>query len=142
MRRLYASLDRLVRGEGPLHRIRLPGVGDPNLPLAPAVISGGLVFVSGQVPMRRDGTWVDGPIEEQVSCVLDNVEAVLMEAGSSLAKLCHVRVYLTHLDDFAAFNKTYRARLGNHGFPARTTLVTALVTPPELRIEVDAIAEL
>lgn len=125
-----------------MRRIVLSGVTDPNLPLSPGVVAGNLVFVSGQVPRRRDGTWVDGTIEEQVNCTLDNLEAVLVEAGSSLAKLCSVRVYLTHLEDFGAFNDAYRARLGKQGFPARTTLVTALVTPPEVRIEIDAIAEL
>jgi 2-iminobutanoate/2-iminopropanoate deaminase len=125
-----------------MRRVALPGVTDPSLPLSPGVVAGNLVFVSGQVPRRRDGTWVDGPIEEQVACVLNNVEAVLSEAGSSLAKLCSVRVYLTHPEDFAAFNDFYRARLGKHGFPARTTLVTSLVTPPEVRIEVDVVAEL
>lgn len=125
-----------------MRRVTLPGVMGPDLPLTPGVVAGNLVFVSGQVPLRSDGTWVDGPIEEQVESALDNLEAVLNEAGSSLAKLCSVRVYLTHLDDFAAFNSAYRARLGKHGFPARTTLVSSLVTPPQVRIELDAIAEL
>lgn len=125
-----------------MRRVVLPGVTDPNLPLSPGVVTETLVFVSGQVPIRRDGTWVDGPIEEQVNCTLNNLEAVLVQAGSSLAKLCSVRVYLTHLEDFADFNNAYRARLGNQGFPARTTLVTALVTPPSVRIEIDAIAVL
>jgi len=60
-----------------MRRISLPGVGDPDLPLVPGVVSGNLVFVSGQVPLRPDGIWVDGPIEEQVTCILDNLEAVL-----------------------------------------------------------------
>ena len=125
-----------------MRRVALAGVTDPNLPLAPAVVVGNLVFVSGQVPRRRDGTWLDGPIGEQVAGVLDNLEAVLKEAGSSLAQLCRVGVYLTYADDFGEFNEAFRARLEKHGFPARTTLVGALVTPPKVRIEIDAIAEL
>lgn len=66
----------------------------------------------------------------------------MLQAGSSLAKLCHARVYLTRVEDFAAFNQVYRARLGDYGFPARTTVVTTLVTPPDIRIEMDAIAEI
>jgi len=125
-----------------MRRVTLPGVTDPNLPLTPGIVAGNLVFVSGQVPRRRDGSWIDGPIEAQVESVLNNLEAVLKEAGSSLDKLCSVRVYLTDPNDFAAFNDAYRTRLGSYGFPARTTLVSSLVTPPEVRIEVDAIAEL
>lgn len=124
-----------------MRRISLPGDAGVELPLVPGVVSGNLVFVSGQVPRRRDGTWVTGSIADQVECVLDNVEAVLMQAGSSLARLCRVNVYLTHLEDFAGFNDAYRARL-KHGLPARTTLVTALVTPPDVRIEIDAVGEI
>lgn len=77
-----------------------------------------------------------------MACVLDNVEAVLTQAGSSLVNLCHARVYLTHAEDFAGFNEVYRARLAGRGVPARTTVVTTLVTPPEVRIEMDVIAEI
>lgn len=125
-----------------MRRISLPGDAGGDLPLVPGVVSGNLVFVSGQVPRSQDGTWVTGSIEDQVECVLDNVEAVLMQAGSSLARLCRVNVYLTHLEDFAGFNSAYRARLKEHGLPARTTLVTALVTPPDVRIEIDAVGEI
>jgi enamine deaminase RidA (YjgF/YER057c/UK114 family) len=51
-------------------------------------------------------------------------------------------VYLTDRDDFIGFNYAYRARLQGHGVPARTTLVTAPVTPPDVRIEIDAVGEI
>jgi 2-iminobutanoate/2-iminopropanoate deaminase len=125
-----------------VNRISLEEDLGSDLPLSPGVVSGNLVFVSGQVPRRADGTWVIGPIEEQVDCVLDNVETVLVRAGSSLARLCRVNVYLTHREDFADFNDAYRARLKGQGLPARTTLITSLVTPPDIRIEIDAIGEI
>jgi 2-iminobutanoate/2-iminopropanoate deaminase len=125
-----------------MKRIRLEEDPGTDLPLSPGVVSGNLVFVSGQVPRRTDGIWITGSIKEQVDCTLDNVEAILVRAGSSLARLCRVNVYLTHREDFADFNDAYRARFKGQGLPARTTLVTALVTPPEVRIEIDAIGEI
>ena len=125
-----------------MNRISLDENPGADLPLSPGVVSGNLVFVSGQVPRRADGTWITGSIKEQVDCTLDNVEAILVRAGSSLARLCRVNVYLTHREDFADFNDAYRARFKGQGLPARTTLITALVTPPEVRIEIDAIGEI
>lgn len=73
---------------------------------------------------------------------MDNLEAILKAAGASLASLCRVNVYLTHADDFAGFNAAYRKRLGSGGLPARATVVTALVTPPDVRVEIEAVAEI
>lgn len=82
-----------------MNRISLDENPGADLPLSPGVVSGNLVFVSGQVPRRADGTWITGSIKEQVDCTLDNVEAILVRAGSSMARLCRVNVYLTHRDD-------------------------------------------
>lgn len=125
-----------------MRRIMLPGVTETDLPLSPAVVSGNLVFVSGQVPRRADGSWETGSIADQTRCTLDNLETVLAAAGSSLDRLCRTNIYLTHPEDFSIFNQAYRARLGKNAMPARTTIVTSLVTPPEVRIEIDAVAEI
>ncbi len=125
-----------------MNRISLEGDPGTDLPLSPGVVSGNLVFVSGQVPRRGDGTWITGSIQEQVDCVFDNLETILVRAGSSLARLCRVNVYLTRREDFADFNDAYRARFMGQGLPARTTLITELVTPPEVRIEIDAVGEI
>jgi 2-iminobutanoate/2-iminopropanoate deaminase len=125
-----------------VNRISLEGDPGTDLPLSPGVVSGNLVFVSGQVPRRGDGTWITGSIQEQVDCVFDNLETILVRAGSSLARLCRVNVYLTRREDFADFNDAYRARFKGQGLPARTTLITELVTPPEVRIEIDAVGEI
>jgi enamine deaminase RidA (YjgF/YER057c/UK114 family) len=73
---------------------------------------------------------------------MDNLEAILAAAGTSLAGLCKVNAYLTHAEDFAGFNAAYRKRLRSDGLPARATVVTALVTPPDVRIEIEAVAEI
>ncbi len=120
---------------------RRPAVYKSGSDLFSGVVSGNFLFISGQVP-RRDGAWVTGPIEEQVACVLDNLEAILVAAGTSLASLCKVNAYRTRAEDFDGFNNAYRKRLGSGALPARVTGVTALVTPPDVRIEIDAVAEI
>ena len=73
-----------------------------------AVTAGGFVFVSGQLPIAPDGSKLnDAPFEKQAQQVLDNVAAAIKGAGSSLDKLTQVRVYVTDIGDWPAFNALY-----------------------------------
>ena len=115
-------------------------------PLAPpgghyshAVVAGGLVFVSGQLPIAPDGTKLNAsPFEVQARQVLANVEAALVAAGSSIAQLAQVRVYVTDIANWPAFNAIYAGWAGASR-PAR-----AVVPVPQLHfgflIEVEAVA--
>lgn len=103
-----------------------------------AVAARGLVFVSGQLPIAPDGRKLnEAPFEEQARQVLDNVAAALTAAGSSVARLVQVRVYVTDIGSWPAFNTIYAAWVGAHR-PAR-----AVVPVPELhygfKIEVEAV---
>jgi reactive intermediate/imine deaminase len=103
-----------------------------------AAAAGGLVFVSGQLPIAPDGRKLnEAPFEEQARQVLDNVAAALTAAGSSVARLVQVRVYVTDIGAWPAFNTIYAAWVGSHR-PAR-----AVVPVPELhygfKIEVEAV---
>jgi 2-iminobutanoate/2-iminopropanoate deaminase len=104
-----------------------------------AVTAGGLVFVSGQLPIAPDGRRLaDAPFEAQARQVLDNVAAALAGAGSGVARLVQVRVYVTDIADWPAFNTLYAAWTGE-ARPAR-----AVVPVPTLhygfKIEVEAVA--
>lgn len=110
----------------------------PAVPLTEATAGAGLIFTSGQLPRRPDGTVPDG-FGEQVTQTLDNLESVLSRAGSSFAGLLKVTVYLDSLDDFDEYNKIYRERLQPLGFPARTTVEVSRFRGA-CRIEMDAIA--
>src|SRR5438552_2384820 len=73
-----------------------------------AVTAGGFVFVSGQLPIAPDGNkHNDAPFEKKAQQVLDNVAAGIKGAGSSLDKLTQVRVYVTDIADWPAFNSLY-----------------------------------
>jgi 2-iminobutanoate/2-iminopropanoate deaminase len=103
-----------------------------------AVAAGGFVFVSGQLPIAPDGKRLnEAPFEQQAQQVLDNVAAALTAAGSSVANLVQVRVYVTDIALWPAFNTLYAAWAGS-ARPAR-----AVVPVPELhhgfKIEVEAV---
>jgi reactive intermediate/imine deaminase len=104
-----------------------------------AVTANGFVFVAGQLPIARDGSkLVDAPFESQAQQVLDNVAAALAGAGSAIERLVQVRVYVTDIKSWPAFNAIYTRWIGASS-PAR-----AVVPVPELhfgfKIEVEAVA--
>ena len=104
-----------------------------------AVTGGGLVFVSGQLPIAPDGTKLnEAPFAAQARQVLDNVAQALAGAGSSVEKLLQVRVYVTDIASWPEFNTIYAQWAGN-ALPAR-----AVVPVPQLhygfKIEVEAVA--
>ena len=104
-----------------------------------AVAAGGLVFVSGQLPIAPDGRKLnEAPFEEQARQVLDNVAKALAAAGSAVSKLVQVRVYVTDIGSWPAFNTLY-AEWAGAARPAR-----CVVPVPELhfgfKIEIEAVA--
>jgi 2-iminobutanoate/2-iminopropanoate deaminase len=108
-------------------------------PYSQAVRAGGLIFVSGQLPLAPGSPELPGTIEGQVSQSLTNIRNILEAAGSSLAKVLRVGVFLTDLSDFAKANEVY-ATFFREPYPARVTVeVSAL--PRGARVEIDAVAE-
>jgi 2-iminobutanoate/2-iminopropanoate deaminase len=104
-----------------------------------AVTANGFVFISGQLPITPDGTKLnDAPFEQQARQVLDNVAHALQGAGSSVAKLVQVRVYVTDISLWPTFNALY-AEWADAAKPAR-----AVVPVPQLhygfKLEVEATA--
>ena len=108
-------------------------------PYSQAMISGDLVFVSGQVPIDPStGALVEGGVAEQTEQVLRNLQAVLEEAGSGLDRALKTTVFLTDLGTFGAMNEVY-ARHVVAPYPARSTFeVSAL--PAGASIEIECIA--
>lgn len=110
-------------------------------PYSQAVVSGDLVFVSGQIPLNpTSGELVSGSIEDETTQVLTNLQAVLTAAGSSLSQVVKTTIYLTDLADFSRVNEVY-ARSFRAPAPARATVQVAAL-PRGARVEIDAIARL
>ena len=108
-------------------------------PYSQAVRSGGMVFVSGQIPLTPAGELVEGGIDAQTDQVLRNLAAVLEAAGSSLDRVVQVSAFLADMSDFARFNEVY-ARHFHEPYPARAVVEVARL-PRDVRVEVACIAE-
>ncbi len=108
-------------------------------PYSQAVKANGFVFVSGQVAFDpATGQLVEGDIARQTERVLENLKAILEEAGSSLTRAVKTTVFLKDMGDFAAMNEVY-ARHFSAGPPARSTVEVARL-PRDVRVEIDVIA--
>jgi 2-iminobutanoate/2-iminopropanoate deaminase len=111
----------------------------PIGPYSQAIIAGGLLFVSGQIPIDpATGELVEGDIEAQTEQALKNVVAILKEAKMGPENVVKTTVFLKDLAEFARMNEVYARYLGKEP-PARST-VQAAALPRGVKIEIDAIA--
>jgi reactive intermediate/imine deaminase len=95
--------------------------GPPNFPFSSAVKADGLIYVAGTIAAQGD-------IRAQTKAVITDIGQTLQKAGSSLANVASVHVYLTKAEDFAAMNEVYRT-FWTKDPPVRTTIVSDLVVP-------------
>ncbi len=107
-------------------------------PYSQGIAVGELLFVSGQTPLRADGTLVEGTVAEQTEQCLSNVLEVLLAGGLTMDAVVKTTVYMTDLGKFAEMNAVYAKRF-RAPFPARATVqVSAL--PKGAGVEIDAVA--
>jgi 2-iminobutanoate/2-iminopropanoate deaminase len=107
-------------------------------PYSQGISSGELVFVSGQTPLRVDGTLVEGTVAEQTEQCLKNILEVLLAGGLTMDAVVKTTVYMTDLGRFAEMNEVYAKRF-RAPFPARAT-VQVVALPKGAEIEIDAVA--
>lgn len=120
-----------------LTRIRTPKAPPPAAAYEQAVVWRDLIVVSGQIASDpATGQITAKTIEEQVTQVLRNIEAIVEAAGGNRGTILRCGVFLADLADFAAMNRAYMQFFGQN-LPARTTVQAGLGT---LRVEMDAIA--
>ena len=109
-------------------------------PYSQAIVAGGLVFTSGQIPINPSTGNIEATtIEEQTEQVCKNICAVLEAAGTSIDKVVKTVCFLSDMNDFAAFNTVYAKYFT--GKPARSC-VAVKTLPKNVLVEVDTIAEL
>jgi 2-iminobutanoate/2-iminopropanoate deaminase len=107
-------------------------------PYAQAVTAGQFVYTSGQIPLRPDGSFVDGAIEDQVAQVLTNLDAVLEAAGCQRSDVVKATIFMTNLADFDKVNQAYGRFFGDHR-PARSTVQVAGL-PKGAQVEIELVA--
>ncbi|HEV2527281.1 MAG TPA: RidA family protein [Thermomicrobiales bacterium] len=129
----------MTSGSGKLTVVQTDGAPAAIGPYAQAIIAGGLVYTSGQIPLDPETMdVVPGGITEQSERVMTSLAAVLEAAGASLDAVIKTTCFVTDLADFAAFNEVYGRHFGDHR-PARSTVQVAAL-PRGVKVEVEAIA--
>ena len=108
-------------------------------PYSHAVVSNGVVFTSGQIPLSPEtGEIVSGGVKEQTEQVIKNLKAVLTAAGSDISRVVKTTCFLADMGDFAAFNEVYAGHF--IGKPARSC-VAVRALPKGSLVEIEAVAE-
>ncbi|WP_319369831.1 RidA family protein [uncultured Ilyobacter sp.] len=108
-------------------------------PYSQAIEVNGMLFVSGQIPFVPEMmTCISDDIQEQTKQSLENVKAVLEEAGYSLKDVVKAGLFIKNMDDFAKINEVYNEYLGDVK-PARACVEVARL-PKDVKIEIEVIA--
>ena len=107
-------------------------------PYSQAVVANGMVYTSGQIALTPEGTMLEEDVVIQTKQVLQNLKAVLEEAGSSMNLVVKTTIFIDSMDDFAVINEIYEKAFGSHK-PARTT-VAVKTLPKNALVEIDAVA--
>ncbi len=108
-------------------------------PYSQAIRSGDFIFCAGQAALDPStGRLIEGGIQEQTRRVLQNLDAVLQAAGSSLSRVVKTTVFLANMDDFKAMNGVY-AEFFTAAPPARSTVQVSRL-PAGAIVEIEAIA--
>lgn len=109
-------------------------------PYTQGVVVANMLYTSGQIALRPDGSLNDGDIVAQTRQVLTNLQAIIESAGGSLQQVVKTTVFLKNLDDFAAMNQVYAEAFAGHT-PARSTVQVAKL-PRDVLVEIEAIVAL
>jgi 2-iminobutanoate/2-iminopropanoate deaminase len=119
--------------------IKTEGAPQAIGPYSQAVVAGGFVYASGQIPLDPStGQFVEGGVREQTKQVLRNLSEVLEAAGTDLSRVVKTTVFLADMNDFAAMNEIYATFFAEEP-PARSTVQAARL-PRDARVEIDVIA--
>lgn len=112
---------------------------EPIGPYSQAVVSNGIIYVAGQVgrdPKSRE--LATGGTVAECKQIMENIKAILKEAGLNLSSIINTTIYLTDVNDFAEVNKIYGSYFTDN-YPARTTVGVAAL-PGGSRIEITVVA--
>ena len=142
MRRSLSVLALLAAGcatASPREVVLTDKAPPPIASYSQGIVSGGIVFVSGQGPVDpKTGHVERTDVKEATRRTLENVKAILEAAGSSIEKVDKVNVYLINMNDFAAMNEVYKTYFKTAP-PVRTTIQAAAL-PLGIPVEIDCIA--
>ena len=109
-------------------------------PYSQGNMAGGFLFTSGQLPINPETGLVPSSIEDQTKQVLDNLKAIVEEAGGTMEQVVKCTVYIVDMNDFAVVNEIYATYFPKYP-PARATVEISALAKNAL-VEIDAVAAL
>lgn len=108
-------------------------------PYSQAVVHNNIVYCSGQIAIDpATGEVIDGDVKDQSKQVMNNLKAVLMEAGTHFSKVLKCSIFLADMNDFSVVNEVYGESFGENP-PARET-VAVKTLPKNVLVEISCIA--
>ena len=108
-------------------------------PYSQAIVVGDLIFTAGQIPLDPEtGKLIEGTFQDRVRQVLDNLDAILIKAGSSLSQAVKVTVFLTDLSRFGELNEVYGEYFSDEP-PARSAVQVSQL-PLGTDVEIECVA--
>ncbi|HOY31883.1 MAG TPA: RidA family protein [Bacteroidales bacterium] len=119
--------------------INIPGAPAPIGPYSQAILTNGILYVSGQIPINpQTGQMIEGDIEAHTRQVLENISKLLSEAGMDFSNIVKTSIFLADMNDFARVNEIYSLYFSSEP-PARETVQAARL-PKDAKIEISVIA--
>ncbi|MGL4561851.1 MAG: RidA family protein [Brevinema sp.] len=107
-------------------------------PYSQGIIINNTIFVSGQIPVNpKDGS-ISTDISEQTRQCMENIKAILLEAGTDMSKIVRCGLFIKNMDDFAKINEVYGSYFTGN-FPVRACVEVSRL-PKDVLIEIEAIA--
>lgn len=121
-----------------IHTLKAPqAIG----PYSQAILSGDMLFISGQIPADPETRDIIHEIDAATHRVMKNLEAILNEAGGSFANVVKTSIFLKNMDDFGEVNEIYASYFTDGIYPARETVQVAKL-PADVKIEISMIARI
>ena len=109
-------------------------------PYSQEIVTGNILFTSGQIPVNPDTGVIPDGAEEQANQVFINLKNLLEEAGTSIDNVVKTTVFIKNMEDFAKINEIYE-KYFSRPYPARSCVEVARL-PKDVLIEVEAIAKI
>ncbi|PCJ92317.1 MAG: reactive intermediate/imine deaminase [Flavobacteriaceae bacterium] len=112
----------------------------PIGPYNQAVLSGNTLYISGQIPINpKSGELVQGDIKKETKQCMENLKAVLAEAGMTFENIVKATIFVTDMHQFSEINEIYGAYFNAETAPARETVEVSNL-PKFVRVEISMIA--
>ncbi|WP_282133274.1 RidA family protein [Cellulophaga baltica] len=122
--------------------INTPNAPAPIGPYNQAVLAGNMLYISGQIPINpKTGNLIEGDIKEETKQSMENLKAILEEAGMTFENVIKSSIFIKDMNQFAQINEVYATYFDAETAPARETVEVANL-PKFVNVEISMIAML